>query len=116
MSQQEFKVTKEVVEEWNTEISATANRTIANMNELIEGNKQMQEENILTKDLAKQEAYVKSSLDRCRRCGDHTHGLIAPDLPLQNICSKCESALKQREPLIWFADMVDHIRDKEKKQ
>lgn len=68
-------------------------------------------------EIAKQEAYVEKSLERCPRCGDHIWGLIADPLnALSKLCSSCTTEVREFEkahyraqdvkPPLWFIDMV----------
>lgn len=67
----------------------------------------------------KQEAYVNSSLERCRRCGDHTFNMMPAGLG--TVCSECESDLRVLEDESlgqrphWFYEMVLLARKNHKK-
>jgi hypothetical protein len=66
----------------------------------------------------KQMAYVNSSLERCRRCGDHTYLLVPAGM--STLCNECESDLRvmENESLKatphWFYEMVRIASDKAK--
>lgn len=91
-------------------------RTMENMDELLEASKFDPGKELSDFDPSKpsetdkQEAYVNSSLERCRRCGDHTF-LIMP-AGLSTICSACEVDLRALEDEslpkrpYWFYEMV----------
>lgn len=88
----------------------TAARTMKNMDELLKGTiATNMPEPPFTNDLKRQSQYVAASLHRCRRCGDHTPFLL-PSPPLVTLCGACEAALKGKEDVIWFADMVARIQ------
>lgn len=80
-------------------------KTIKNMDELVQATK-AQTEPFPQTELQKQQRYVASSLQRCRRCGDHTMSIVTTQ-PLTLLCGDCQAILRKHdEPLMWFSDMV----------
>lgn len=88
-----------------------ADKTIANCREMIAAIDERKSEKAHT-DLEKQSLYVAASLDRCRRCGDHTISLT-PAPPLSLLCSDCEFTLKATDGPMWFSELVAQISSKE---
>ena len=87
-----------------------ADKTIANCEELIRAIDERKSEKEHT-DLEKQSLYVAASLDRCRRCGDHTVSLV-PTPPLSLLCVECEDILKATDKPMWFSEMISQISNK----
>lgn len=87
-----------------------ADKTIANCTELIAATEARESEKEHT-NLEKQSLYVAASLDRCRRCGDHTVSLT-PTPPLSLLCTDCEDTLKATDGPMWFSDLVAQINSK----
>ncbi len=91
-------------------------RTMDNMDQLLEAVKFNPRKDLSDFDpgkpteVEKQEAYVNSSLERCRRCGDQTY-LLVP-VGLSTLCSACEVDLRAMEEHgltkrpTWFYEMV----------
>jgi hypothetical protein len=100
-------------------------RTMENMDQLLEASKFDPGKELDDFDPRKpseterQEAYINSSLERCRRCGDHTF-LMFP-AGLQTLCSECESDLRvlEDESLetrpFWFYEIVVKAQGGKKK-
>ena len=66
-------------------------------------------------ELQKQRDHIDATLDRCRRCGDHTFAVL-PCPPLSLLCGDCEDTLKTTDgKVMWFAQLVAAIANKEKK-
>ncbi len=95
-------------------------KTIANCKEVVEAtearaktqSKMHAGVTITDGELEKQRLYVESSLNRCRRCGDHTPTFL-PTAPLALICADCETALKETDKCMWFAELLSKISTKE---
>jgi len=93
-------------------------KTIANMDELYNANKQLtkMEEGPWPgmKEVEKQKLHVEASMARCRRCGD-----FAPAFPtagvLIRLCDHCEKVFKAMDGCMWFADMIHAASQKGKK-
>lgn len=65
-------------------------------------------------ELQKQHDHIEATLDRCRRCGDHTYAVL-PCPPLSLLCGECEDTLKATDgKVMWFAQLVAAITKKEK--
>jgi len=88
-----------------------ADKTIANCDKLIAAIDERKSGKEHT-DLEKQSLYVAASLDRCRRCGDHTMSLV-PTPPLSLLCAECEDILKATDKPMWFSEMIAQISSKE---
>ncbi len=89
-----------------------ADKTIANCKALVAATEARASEKEHT-DLEKQSLYVAASLDRCRRCGDHTMSLI-PAPPLSLLCVDCEETLRATDGgLMWFSEVVAQISNTE---
>lgn len=86
-------------------------KTIANCTELVAATDARKSEKERT-DLEMQSLYVAASLDRCRRCGDHTVSLV-PAPPLSLLCTDCEIILRATDGAMWFSEMVAQISSKE---
>ena len=86
-------------------------KTIANCKELVAAIEARESPKPRT-DLEKQSLYVAASLDRCRRCGDHTVSLV-PTPPLSLLCTDCEDTLKATDDPMWFSEMISQISSKE---
>ena len=86
-------------------------KTIANCEELVAATEARESPKPRT-DLEKQSLYVAASLDRCRRCGDHTISLV-PTPPLSLLCAQCEDILKATDDAMWFSEMISQISRKE---
>ena len=85
-----------------------ANKTMMNCTEMLEAIGERKSDKVRT-DLEMQSLYVAASLDRCRRCGDHTVSLV-PTPPLSLLCTDCEDTLKKTDAgLLWFSDLVARI-------
>ncbi len=92
-------------------------KTIANCKEVVEAtdeNARLKRgvSTITDSDLEKQRMYVDASLNRCRRCGDHTPTFL-PTAPLALICAECETTLKATDNVMWFAELLLKISTKE---
>ncbi len=90
-------------------------KTIANCKEVVEATEaaakpesKMLGLTIHDSELEKQRLYVDASLNRCRRCGDHTPTFL-PTAPLALICSDCEATLKKTDKCMWFAQLLSQI-------
>lgn len=91
-------------------------RTMENMDQLLEASKFDPGKGLSDFDpskpseVEKQKAYVNNSLERCRRCGDHTYLLVPAGM--STLCDECESDLRvlEEESLKkrphWFYEMV----------
>ncbi len=94
-------------------------RTMENMDQLLEAIKfKATSEDLPFKpsDAELQEAYINSSLERCRRCGDHTFTIMPSGLA--TLCSACEADLREMEEKaltkrpFWFYEMVQKASKK----
>jgi len=90
-------------------------KTIANCKEIVEANDAAAKPESLMvgltihdSELEKQRLYVDASLNRCRRCGDHTPTYL-PTAPLSLICSDCEATLKKTDKCMWFSELLSKI-------
>ncbi len=107
------------IEAERTNGSDLASKTIANHKELvnaytrIEQRKRDDRVHIGAPDeAAKQKDYVEASLDRCKRCGDHTYSVF-PSIPLSLLCGDCERTVKATDGgVMWFAQLVAAVREK----
>lgn len=93
-------------------MSDLVDKMIENLDEVLNVNQaDLKGLGIFTKEASKQRAYVKSSLHRCRRCGDHA---VIYGMPLSVLCPKCEVELHEKVdgPVKWFFEMLDEIRTK----
>jgi hypothetical protein len=89
-------------------------KTIANCKEVVEATdvraqskfaKKNPAATLIDSELEKQRIYVDSSLNRCRRCGDHTPTFL-PTAPLALICADCENTLKNNDKAMWFVELL----------
>ena len=96
-------------------MSELVDKTIANMEELVEASKaqrvdQLPGQAFPRTERQKQELYVKATLMRCRRCGDFLPTLIPAELSL--ICGDCQTKMRAYDAeahggeVMWFVDMV----------
>ena len=85
-----------------------ADKTIANMEELRKAHQESVSGLVPATEVQKQHRTIQQSLARCRRCGD-----FAPSFPvaapLAILCADCEKELKERDGVMWFAEMYAKI-------
>lgn len=89
-------------------MATLADKTIANMEELTKASKEPAGGDYPATELQKQHRTIQSSLARCRRCGDFAPAFPVA-APLATICVECEKELKERDGVMWFADMFAEI-------
>ena len=91
-----------------------ADKTIANMEELLNANKILESDLPPHTEMKKQRLHIEASMSRCRRCGD-----FAPAFPVAGIlirlCDHCEKVFKAMDGCMWFSDMVHAVSKKGKK-
>jgi hypothetical protein len=84
------------------------------MNELLNANKILESDLPPRTEYEKQRLHIEASMSRCRRCGD-----FAPAFPVAGIlirlCDDCEKDLRERDGIMWFAEMLAKISQKGKK-
>jgi hypothetical protein len=93
----------------NDEVSRVASATCSNMDRVLGGMKTLDGGRfpILT-DVERQRAYVDSSLDRCRRCGDPVVYLVS--VGMASLCNDCEKYLRLIDGgLMWFIDIINRL-------
>lgn len=89
------------------EIGAVAIRTMANCDKVIAGMKRLDGGAFpIMSEYEKQQAYVDSSLERCRRCGNPV--VYLQPVGLGTLCPECERYFRDLDgDLIWFVDMIE---------
>jgi hypothetical protein len=114
------------IEVERTSTSELATKTIANHKEMVNAHTRIQRRKAGSKsqekrlkvqiaeptEVEKQKDYVEASLDRCRRCGDHTYSIL-PTQPLSLLCGDCERTVKATDGgVMWFAQLVAAVEEK----
>ncbi len=96
-------------------IKRLVDKTIANHKLMIAAMKRIKSPPPFQNDLDKQRDYTESSMHRCRRCGD-TCFSIFPSGELSLICNPCEKELRERDEPMWFVEILDKTRPKDKEK
>lgn len=89
-------------------MASLADKTIANMEELTKASKEPAGGDYPATELQKQHRTIQASLARCRRCGDFAPAFPVA-APLAILCADCEKELKERDGVMWFAEMYSRI-------